>query len=1140
MKRNLLTILLLITIGFTYGQSTYYWVGGAAPVSIHTTSNWNTALDGSGTTRGSATNGLDVLVFDGSNIGGAAAATGLVTAPVNGTFTCGQLKFVNGARVYIDRTGGGTGTITISGDAIASTEDFIVESGCDVSVRGTNGSVRIAMAAANKGRVSGNFGMMTPSQARIDNTISGTAGSFRFTSGSSFTTAITGSSAYAFGSSTQSSEKWVVFEGGSHLYYDGGNSPMGSGAQFSAIDMKPGSTWHHRATNGTSNVGNFFNRKFFGDVIVENNASLIALGPIYGIGNLTINSGCSFTTFASGQTVILGDMVANGNLTTITGGTNEIVFGGSSQQNISGSGNISIATLIIADNANVSMGKDISVERSALLYGKLNFGIYRLTGSGSFTANEPSSITTTGNPLAGSYAIAGAAGFANNSRGLAISGTGIAANTNIVSVSATNDTIFLSKPIVSAGTGVQLAIESHGSTLQTANTNGFDPANGSVTLTGNQIYEDNLNYILDAATSWPFGISTGSSSTDINAGFIEVNAVVTANKSMHVSNHLTLNGKLNLRSQDKVHILTGGVINGSFSNANYIALQADAVAPAQSMVQYDGLATQTTIPIGTANNYLPVTITPSSTADFTATVYEAITANGLINGAPLSATRKQRVVNAVWQINQLTGSATHDLQFGWPTNLEGSTFTTFPDAEIGIISNNGTTWSLPFGVADNTANTASATASNLGNFSIGIVPPAQPFIFNPLPVKTYGDIDFNGGASSLSEEPIVYTSSNPAIATIVNGNIHITGAGNVDITASQASDGFFPAASVTQPLTINKTTLTITADSKSKFEAQPNPALTASYNGFVYGETVAALLTQAVITTTATAASSPGTYPITVSGATSGNYDISFVNSVMTVLPKQNQVITFNAPATKTYGNADFSANANSTNTTIPITYTSSNTAVATISATGLIHIVGAGTATLTASQAGNTFYFPAPDVVRTLTVNKAPLVIGVRDTTKTEGQQNPPFIMTAGGFVLGESISVLSPLPVVVTPANAASPAGYYTLTPQGAVSTNYAIIYTTGRLTIYPQGGTDQQHLHAFMSSSTTLTVRVYSSKPALSDIVLFDLLGRPVMRKNIFIPQGFSNTYLSVVTLPPGIYVVTVRGSGVDLKKTVPIIK
>jgi hypothetical protein len=119
-------------------------------------------------------------------------------------------------------------------------------------------------------------------------------------------------------------------------------------------------------------------------------------------------------------------------------------------------------------------------------------------------------------------------------------------------------------------------------------------------------------------------------------------------------------------------------------------------------------------------------------------------------------------------------------------------------------------------------------------------------------------------------------------------------------------------------------------------------------------------------------------------------------------------------------------------------------------------------------------------------------------------------------------------------------SPAGYYTLTPEGAVTNNYNITYTAGRLTIYPPGGTDQNHIHAFMSNNTTLTVRIYSTFPALGDIMLYDLSGKPLLKKNVFMPQGFINANINVSMIPSGIYVVTARGSGIDLKKTIPIIR
>jgi hypothetical protein len=561
----------------------------------------------------------------------------------------------------------------------------------------------------------------------------------------------------------------------------------------------------------------------------------------------------------------------------------------------------------------------------------------------------------------------------------------------------------------------------------------------------------------------------------------------------------------------------------------------------QSFLTIDAIASPVTFPIGSTDNYLPVTINPSSVSDFSATVFEGITSEGTVNGTQLTTAQKLRLVDAVWNINRTAGSGAADVQLTWSSALEGSTFTTLPSGDVGLIVNDGSAWSLPVGTGDNTNNTASATLSSFGSLAIGAVPPSQPFTFNPIPDHTYGDADFNAGASSLNTtKPINYSSSNTSVATIVAGNVHIVGAGTTTITAVQATDGVYPAANVSQTLTVNKAELTITADDQLKFENQPNPALTVTYSGFVNGENSSVLSTPPAVTTTATTSSPAGTYPINVSGATAANYNITFVNGLLTVQPQTAQVITFNALPVKTYGNSDFAAGATSTNSTIPVTYASSNTSVATINGSGIIHITGGGTTTITASQAGNAGYFPAADVSRTLTVNKANLTVRVLDTVKVQGQPNPDFTMTYTGFVLGETAADLATAPMIATIATMQSPAGYYSLTPEGAITNNYNITYVPGRLTIFPPNGKDGNHIHAFMSSATTLTVRVYSTFPDLGDVTLFDLNGKPLLKRNAFMPQGFANVDLDVSTIPAGIYVVTARGREVNLKKTIAIIR
>ncbi|WP_169788187.1 carbohydrate-binding protein [Rufibacter tibetensis] len=90
-------------------------------------------------------------------------------------------------------------------------------------------------------------------------------------------------------------------------------------------------------------------------------------------------------------------------------------------------------------------------------------------------------------------------------------------------------------------------------------------------------------------------------------------------------------------------------------------------------------------------------------------------------------------------------------------------------------------------------------------------------------------------------------------------------------------------------------------------------------------------------------------------------------------------VITFPALPGKTVGDAAFDLIASSTNTTAPIAFASSNPGVVSVSnATGRwkATVVGAGSATITASQLASPGFAAAADVTQTITVASAPLII--------------------------------------------------------------------------------------------------------------------------------------------------------------------
>lgn len=84
--------------------------------------------------------------------------------------------------------------------------------------------------------------------------------------------------------------------------------------------------------------------------------------------------------------------------------------------------------------------------------------------------------------------------------------------------------------------------------------------------------------------------------------------------------------------------------------------------------------------------------------------------------------------------------------------------------------------------------------------------------------------------------------------------------------------------------TVTPAPLTITADNKTKIAGQENPVLTASYNGFVNHETLSALTSLPVISTTALTDSPIGQYPITAGSALAPNYAITYVDGVFSII----------------------------------------------------------------------------------------------------------------------------------------------------------------------------------------------------------------------------------------------------------------
>jgi pyrimidine deaminase RibD-like protein len=238
----------------------------------------------------------------------------------------------------------------------------------------------------------------------------------------------------------------------------------------------------------------------------------------------------------------------------------------------------------------------------------------------------------------------------------------------------------------------------------------------------------------------------------------------------------------------------------------------------------------------------------------------------------------------------------------------------------------------------------------------------QTISFSSLTNKAVGDANYNPAASS-SGLAVLYNSSNTAVATIVNGNIHPLGVGTTIITASQMGDSTYQSADyVSQTLTVTKGNQTIifnSLPSKNYGDADFSAVVTTTASGLT-------VLLSSSNTSVATIVGTNiqivgiGTTTITASQLGNANYNAATNVTQDLTVTESTHTITFLLPLQYT-NSVDFDPGAVS-NIGLPIFYASSNPSVATI-VNNKIHIVAKGTSNITASAVGNGSYAAASNV---------------------------------------------------------------------------------------------------------------------------------------------------------------------------------
>ncbi|HDS1197311.1 TPA: fibronectin type III domain-containing protein [Shewanella algae] len=355
------------------------------------------------------------------------------------------------------------------------------------------------------------------------------------------------------------------------------------------------------------------------------------------------------------------------------------------------------------------------------------------------------------------------------------------------------------------------------------------------------------------------------------------------------------------------------------------------------------------------------------------TVTQSFTVNAVVPGAPTS-------------VNAVASDASATVSFSAPASTGGAAISSYTvTSSPGGFTASGTASPLTVsGLSNGTNYSFIVSASNIA----GTGPASSPS--NTVTPKANQTISFNNpGAQSFGSAPTltatassgltpVFSSTTTGVCTITaSGTLTFVTTGNCSIDADQAGDGSYNAApTVTQSFTVNAV---VPGAPTSVSAVAANASATVSFSA--PASTGGAAISSYTVTSSPGGLTASGAgSPLTVSGLSNGT-DYSFTVSASntagtgptsspsnTVTPKASQSISFNNPGAQSFGTTP-TLTATASSGLAPV-FSSNSTGVCTITTTGTLNFISAGSCSINADQAGDSSYNAAPTVTQSFTVN--------------------------------------------------------------------------------------------------------------------------------------------------------------------------
>ncbi|HUI05158.1 MAG TPA: MBG domain-containing protein, partial [Acidimicrobiales bacterium] len=319
------------------------------------------------------------------------------------------------------------------------------------------------------------------------------------------------------------------------------------------------------------------------------------------------------------------------------------------------------------------------------------------------------------------------------------------------------------------------------------------------------------------------------------------------------------------------------------------------------------------------------------------------------------------------------------------------------------------------------------------------------------------DITASSGSMTYGDDP---PDINPIVSGLQNGETAaVLGAGLLCTTAATSASPVGSYASACGgavdanyifnytpgSVTVNPAPLQVTASSATQPYGTAPPTITASYSGFVNGDTASSLTTAPTCSTTATASSPVGSYDSSCSGAVDANYTITYQTGTVQVAAVT--VVVTASSGSMTYGGSvpavgpSYSGFVNGDDASSLTTAPTCSTTASSSSP------VGSYTSSCSGAVDPNYSFSYVDGSVQ---VNPAPLTVAASSSSMTYGGSTPVILPLYSGFVNGDNAASLTTQPTCSTTAGSSSPVGTYPSSCSGASDTNYTITYVNGAVVV------------------------------------------------------------------------------------------